>query len=414
MVSTIGAPGRYADGDGLYLVVDTGGAKRWQFHYRWSGKRREMGLGSLTSTSLAEARDKAGDARKQVAAGIDPIEERDRAAKAREAEAAKQKTFGQFCDDILPSILAHSRNAKHQWQWETTLKGFAGSLRDKPLADIGRDDVLAVLQQQVVVRGSDGKEKRGSLWLLKAETASRLRGRIERILDAAKVKGFREGENPARWRGHLDMLLQKRQKLTRGHHAAMPYAEVPAFLPRLREVKGVGAAALEFTILTAARSGEAIGARWSEFDLDAGIWVVPAERMKAGVEHRVPLVPVVVKMLRELHKTRRSEFVFAGIRAKSSISNMTMMKALRAAGGEAYTVHGFRSSFRDWAGEETHFPREVAEEALAHIVGSEVERAYRRGDALEKRRKLMLAWANYVLAAPTGNVIPMKRKAAAE
>ena len=398
-------PGRHADGDGLYLVVEDSGAKRWQFHFRLGGKsRREMGLGSLNALSLADARKKAAAARKLVGAGINPIEERIAVAKAK---AAEETTFGAFCDEVVPAILANSRNAKHIWQWDNTLKGFAGSLRDVPISRVDTEDVLAVLQQSVTIK-INGKPKTGTLWQLKSETASRLRGRIERILDAAATKGLRTGENPARWRNHLQHLLPVRTQLSRGHHPAMPYADVADLLVRLRDVKGTGAIALRFLILTAARTGEVMGARWSEFDLETAIWTVPAERMKAGNEHRVPLVPTVVALLRSQLETRHSDFVFNGIRPKTPMSNGTMMKALRTAGGVGLTVHGFRSSFRDWVGEETDFPENIAEAALAHVVGDVVERAYRRGDALAKRRKLMEAWERYCLAAPKGNVIRLR------
>ena len=232
------------------------------------------------------------------------------------------------------------------------------------------------------------------IWQTKAETAARLRGRIERVLDAARAKGYRTGENPARWRGHLDSLLPKRQKLTRGHLAAMPFAEVQDFLIRLRDMSGTAALALEFAILTAARSGEVLGARWSEIDLATKLWVIPATRVKAGREHRVPLPDRAVAILEAVSAVRSGDFVFPGLRRDKPQSDRTLVAVLRRMNCPV-TVHGFRSSFRDWAGERTHFPREVAEAALAHVVGDETERAYRRGDALEKRRELMNAWAAF-------------------
>ena len=244
------------------------------------------------------------------------------------------------------------------------------------------------------------------LWKSKAETAARLRGRIERVLDAAKAKGFRMGENPARWRGHLDSLLPKRQKLTRGHHAAMPFAEVPGFLGRLRDMEGIGARALEFLILTATRTGEVIGARWNEIDLSERVWIVPAARMKAAREHRVPLTERAVEILNGMAGVRTGDFVFPGFRRDRSLSNMAMRMTARRAGVEQ-TVHGFRSAFRDWAGERTNFPREIAEAALAHVVGDATERAYRRGDALEKRRALMEAWAIFCEPNTRNVVVPL-------
>lgn len=261
-----------------------------------------------------------------------------------------------------------------------TLTTYAAPLRSKPLDQIGTDDVLAVLTP---------------IWTTKSETASRLRGRIERVLDAARAKGLRTGENPARWRGHLDHLLPKRRKLTRGHHAAMPYDQVPAFVARLREGRGVAARAPEFTILCASRSGEVLGARWDEVDLKAKLWTVPGPRMKGGREHRVPLTERALAILAEVEPLRNGDYVFPGQRRGRPLSNMSMEMCLRRMKVDE-TVHGFRSSFRDWAGEETAVPREVAEVALSHAVGDATELAYRRADALAKRRKLMEAWAAFV------------------
>jgi len=279
-----------------------------------------------------------------------------------------------------------------------TLTNYAAPLRSKPINEIGTDDVLGVLTP---------------LWQSKSETTSRLRGRIERVLDAARAKGLRSGENPARWRGHLDHLLPKRHKLTRGHHAAMPYVDVPAFMVDLRGREAVAALALEFLILTAARSSEVMGAVWSEIDRDAKIWTIPASRMKAGREHRVPLTAQALAILDGIEKVRTSDYVFPGQKCGRPLSVLALAMRLRRMKVENATVHGFRSSFWDWAGERTAFPREVAEAALAHVVGDETERAYRRGDALEKRRKLMEAWAGF-LSAPKASaaVVPVARKRA--
>ncbi|MQU91749.1 tyrosine-type recombinase/integrase [Sinorhizobium meliloti] len=385
-LSAISKPGRHSDGGGLYLVVDrptTGkdgkekpGAKRWVFLYRdrESGNLREMGLGGFLSVSLAKARELAGEARSSLQAGSDPIE-------ARRSVPDVVPTFGEVADDFVKAMTPQFRNAKHVAQWTMTLTEYAAPLRKKPVNEITTTDVLAVLQP---------------LWLTKAETASRLRGRIERVLDAAKAKGHRSGENPATWRGHLANLLPKRRKLTRGHHTALPYARVPNFIADLRAREAIAARALEFTILTAARSGETFGAKWNEIDLDAFVWTVPANRMKAGREHRVPLTPRVVGILKEMANfgTDPDAYVFRGQKRDRPLSVMAMDMILRRMKVEV-TVHGFRSSFRDWCEECTHFPRELAEAALAHVVGDETERAYRRSDALEKRRKLMVAWANY-------------------
>ena len=281
-----------------------------------------------------------------------------------------------------------------------TLETYAAPLRSKPVNQITTEDVLEVLQP---------------IWTSKAETASRVRGRIEKILDAAKAKGLREGENPARWRGHLDHLLPKRQLLQRGHHAAMPWQEVPEFVAQLRNSPSMAALALEFVILTAARSGEVlrsfrdgevVGASWGEIDRQAKVWTIPAKRMKAGREHRVPLSDRALAILGEAEKARRGKFIFPGQRGDQPLSDMALTMLLRRMNVTDATVHGFRSSFRDWAGEATNFPREIAEAALAHTVGDKVERAYRRGDALERRRELMEAWASFCAGAQMSKVLP--------
>ena len=283
------------------------------------------------------------------------------------------------------------RNDKHRAQWRMTLKAYAADLRPLTLDAITTERVLGVLQP---------------IWAEKPETASRLRGRLERVLDAAKARGLRTGENPARWRGHLDHLLPKRQKLTRGHHRALPYSDLPAFMAELRDRTAPAARTLEFLILTAARTSEALGARWGEVDLAAKVWTVPAERMKAGRQHRVPLSARAVELLSEARPA--DAFVFPGIVEGSPLSSGAMERVLDRM-GVAVTVHGFRSTFRDWCGEASTFPRELAEAALAHTVGDETERAYRRGDALEKRRKLMDAWARYAGTTRADNVVALKR-----
>ena len=379
-------PGKYSDGGNLYLVVAATGTRKWVLRFTWRGRAKEMGLGAATSVPLADAREKATDARRKVAQGLNPIDERKRSGGI--------PTFGQMADDVRESLSAGFRNDKHKAQWKTTLSTYAAPLREKPVDTIATDDVLSVLKP---------------IWATKAETASRLRGRIEKILDAAKAKGFRNGENPARWRGHLDHLLPRPLKLTRGHHAAMAYEDVAAFIAKLRMRQATAGLALEFCILTAARSGEVLGLRWSEIDLEKKIWTVPAERMKAGREHRVPLTARAVSILKTLAKTEKGEFVFAGQRREKPLSSMAMEMMMRRMKIENVTVHGFRSSFRDWAGNVSNFPREVAETALAHVMGDKAEQAYRRGDALEKRRKLMEAWACYCEPRITGNVLQLRK-----
>jgi integrase len=375
-------PGRYGDGANLYLVVSKTGARKWVLRFTWRGTPKEMGLGSATNVSLADARDRAANARRKIAQGINPIEARKRASGI--------PTFGEVADDVCQSLSEGFRNEKHKAQWKSTLKSYAGPLRAKPVDTIGTDDVLAVLKP---------------IWTVKPETASRVRGRIEKVLDAAKAKGFRNGENPARWRGHLDHLLPRRSKLARGHHAAMPYEDVAGFITKLRKREATAGLALELCILTAARSGEILGMQWSEIDFDKEVWTVPANRMKAGREHRVPLSPRVVAILRQLEELKAGEFVFPGQARNKPLSNMAMEMMLRRMNIQDATVHGFRSSFRDWAGNVSNFPREVVETALAHVVGDKAEQAYRRGDALEKRRKLMEAWSAYCTDTRLGKVV---------
>lgn len=419
--------GRHADGGNLYLVVDASGARRWLFMFRWQGKQKEMGLGGIRpaedpKTVLERGRAAAEAARKLLAAGVNPLE-----AKRAGTASPETPTFGEFAESYVETMSPGWRNPKHVAQWKSTL-GIAEvaasrvrisakaqaehlvglkALRDTPVSDVATDHVLQVLSP---------------IWQIKPETASRLRGRIEAVLAAATAKGHRSGPNPAQWRNHLDTLLSRRRKAQAGHHAAMPYKDVPAFLRRLRDEKGRAAPCLEFTILTAARSGEALGATWKEFDLQANLWTVPAERMKGGRPHRVPLCDRALGILKGMQEIRETDdasaFVFHGLKRGKPQSNMAMAMLLRRMGQSQVTVHGFRSSFRDWAGEETAFPREIAEAALAHIVGDETERAYRRGDALVKRRDLMNAWAFFAGAqhpakpsVPTVGLAPQVKKA---
>lgn len=384
-IETLKKPGLHADGGGLYLRIDAAGAKRWTFIFQWRGKRKEMGLGPVRTIRLAEARDAAELARKRVLDGINPIEARI-AAKA----ALNGKTFGEVSDELIASLKPGWKNPKHAEQWEMTLREYV-PFRDKPVNAIDTADVLSALEP---------------IWAKTPETAARLRGRIERVLDAAKAKDLRTGENPARWRGHLSHLLAKQQKLSRGHHAAMPFEEVPAFMADLRKRNSMSARALEFTILTAARTSEAIEARWQEIDLEAKVWTVPAIRMKGGKEHRVPLEKSALQVIMNLRleRTKPSDFVFPGPRRGKPLSTAAMDAQLERMGRDDVTVHGFRSSFRDWVGETRPLFSELAEMALSHVVGTETERAYRRGDAIGPRRKLMGAWDRY-LASP----VPKRR-----
>lgn len=364
-------PGRHSDGAGLYLNISAGGAKSWVFLWTADGKRREMGLGPYPAVGLSRARQRATQCREQVAAGLDPIAERDREA---------EPTFGECADQFLSSMEGAWRNEKHRAQWRMTLEVYGEPLRSKRVSLIDTEDVLRVLRP---------------IWVSKPETASRLRGRIERVLDYAAARGWRSDNNPARWRGHLKSVLPPRVVLSRGHHAAMPYGDVPDFVARLQKAEAMAARALEFLVLTAARSGEVLNATWAEIDLEARLWTVPASRMKAAREHRVPLSDRAVAILKPLSEARVSEFVFPGQKPKRPLSATAMEMLLRRMKADQFTAHGFRSSFRDWAGDQTQFPREVAEAALAHRIGDATERAYRRADALEKRRALMDAWAAY-------------------
>jgi integrase len=379
---------KLGDGDGLQLVVTEPERGKWVYRFTLAGRAREMGLGRYPEVTMTEAREKALAARRLAHNGVDPI------------EAAKKNrtipTFGALADEVATDLSHGFRNAKHKAQWRMTLAIYAAPLRDKPVDAITTEDVLAVLRP---------------LWQTRPETANRLRGRIERVLSAAKAKGLRVGENPAAWRGHLDNLLAKRGALARGHHAALPYADIPTFVAKLRERDATAARALEFAILTAARSGEVIGARWAEVDIEARLWTIPPERTKGTREHVVPLSDRAAEILEARTAVRRGDFVFPGARAGKPMSPPAMGVVLRQMGSEA-TVHGFRSSFRDWAGDVAHAPREIAEAALAHTVGSRTERAYRRGDALDQRRKLMDAWSAYCGPTPSANIVDINSRRA--
>ena len=340
----------------------------------------------------------AAECRRQRLQGIDPIEARKSGRVQAQLDAARSLTFDDCRDKFIASHRAAWANDKHLKQWGNTLKTYVtpvfGAL---PVQNVDVALVLKALEP---------------IWMTKPETASRVRGRVERILDWAKARGFRQGENPARWRGHLDILPAPRAKIWRvRHHAALPYGELPGFLAKIRERDAMAARALEFAVLTAARTGEVLGAHWDEIDLENKVWTVPASRMKAGREHRVPLSAAAFAVVKRLKTIRQNDFVFPGERWNKPLSNMSMLMMLRRIGREDLTVHGFRSTFRDWAAEQTNFTREVAEAALAHVVADRTEAAYRRGDLFEKRRNLMAAWAAYSQAEPNagGAVIPIER-----
>lgn len=395
-VSRASKRGYLADGGGLYLQIGANGGKSWVFRFRDGAKLREMGLGSTHTLTLAEARDAALLCRKQRLAGLDPIAARqDTRAKAR-LEAAKAITFRQCAEAFIESHKAAWTNPKHAAQWGSTLGTYAyPTLGKLAVAAVDSGLILKVIEP---------------IWATKAETASRLRQRIEAVLDWAAVRGYRTGENPARWKGHLDQSLPARGKVSKvQHHAALPYPEIGGFMERLRQQPGVSALALEFAILTAARTGEVLGARWEEMDLVGNLWTIPGERMKAGREHRVPLSDSARAVLDKLPKGS-SPFVFPGAREGKPLSGMALLMTLRRMGRDDLTAHGFRSTFRDWAAERTNFPPDVAEMALAHTIDDKVEAAYRCGDLFEKRQRLMDDWATFCArpAADGGAVTPIR------
>jgi integrase len=385
MVAKTTEKGMYHDGGGLYLQVAVSGGKSWVYRYMLNGRAREMGLGPLNIISLSEARARAADCQRLRLDGVDPIEARKAKRATARLDATKSVTFDACASAYIGAHKAGWHNPKHQDQWRNTLKTYASPVfGELPVQAIDVGLVMKVLEP---------------IWHDKAETASRLRGRMEAVLDWATVRGYRSGENPARWRGHLDKLLPARGKVRKvEHYAALPYREVPAFMRGLHDQEGIAARALEFLILIAARTGEVIGARWDEFDLDERLWLIPAARMKAGREHRVPLSGPAAAVIRNLEKLRVGEFVFPGRKFTKPLSNMAMLKVLERMDRAELTVHGFRSTFRDWVVEQTNTPGEVAEMALAHTVADKVEAAYRRGDLFEKRRELMKDWTQFCLA----------------
>ncbi|MFZ1415492.1 MAG: integrase arm-type DNA-binding domain-containing protein [Defluviicoccus sp.] len=370
-------PGYHAIGDGLYLQVTATGARSWICRFTFAGKRHEMGLGAYPIVSLKDARAKAMDCRRAIAAGRNPLQER------RAAAQATGITFEEAAERYLAAHEAAWRNPKHRQQWRSTLSTYAyPAIGALPVATIDVGAVIGILEP---------------LWKDKTETASRLRGRIESVLDWCTARGYRHGDNPARWRGHLDKLLPKRSKVQRvQHHAAMAYSDLPAFYASLQAQEGLGALALRFTILTAARTGEVIGARWQE--IDGATWSVPAERMKGNRPHRVPLSDEALAILDVVRPLASGpdNFIFSGMRKGTALSNMSLSAVLRRMDRGAVTVHGFRSCFRDWCSEQTAYPREVCESALAHVNADRVEAAYLRSDLFERRSRLMRDWGSYI------------------
>jgi integrase len=385
-------PGKHGDGRNLWLIVSPSGSKRWEFRYTIGGKSREMSLGAADLMSLDEARDRALELRRAIRDGLDPIAIRSQEKKRRVT------TFKEVAEDCIQSLIPTWTNAKSEGQWRQTLTAYAyPKLGNLNVADITTDDVYAVLEP---------------IWTAKPETAGRLRARIEKVLDRATARRLRSGYNPARLKGNLDHLLPSQSKVKRvKSHAALPYAETASFMADLRGREGVAARALEFAILTAARTSEAIGARWSEIDLDRAVWTIPAERMKARRDHRVPLSEPALALLRALPRDPESDFVFISPMAKGEpLSNMALLATLKRMDRTDLTAHGFRSTFRDWAAETTAYPDAVVEMALAHAIGNAVEAAYRRGDLFEKRKRLMADWASYCASDSrrTAQVVPIR------
>lgn len=382
-VSRLATPGLHFVGGvaGLAMNVSALGGRSWILRIRVAGKRRDIGLGGYPDVPLAQAREKAREKRDMVERGIDPIEDRRAKRAALIAERARSITFKEAAEQFLKDKSPEWKNAKHAAQWASTLEQYAYPVIGKMLVrDVELAHILTILKP---------------IWTEKTETASRLRGRLDSVINWVTAHGYRTGPSPARWKGNLDALLPKPSKVARvEHHAAAPYQQAGAFMARLRKMEGMGARALEFAILTATRSGEVRGATWAEIDLGAATWTIPEGRMKAEKEHRVPLSPQAVELLRKLPRVAGSDYVFQSPRS-GALSDMTLTAVLRRMGADA-TVHGFRSTFRDWAGETTAYPREVIEHALAHQLKDKAEAAYARGTLFDKRRRLMVDWATFL------------------
>lgn len=400
-VGRLKAPGLHAVGGvaGLHLQVKEAGARTWVLRIMIGGKRRDMGLGGFPTVPLAQAREKAREARATIEKGIDPIAQRTAARSALAASRGAAVTFAEAARQFITAKSPEWKNAKHGQQWTNTLETYAFPVVGKlACTDIALPHVLKILEP---------------IWTTKTETATRLRGRIESVLDWATVRGFRKGENPARWKGHLDKILPAPGKVAKiDHHEAVTLDDLGAFVRDLRQRDGIAAQALEFLILTAARSGEVRGATWAEIDMAGRVWTIPPERMKASKEHRVPLSDAAMRLLESIPRIAGNDLVFPSPRGLV-LSDMTLTAVMRRMKRDE-VPHGFRSTFRDWAAERTNYPREVAEMALAHAIGNAVEAAYRRGDLLEKRAKMMQDWAKFCdTQAPAGNVVPLQREGAA-
>lgn len=383
---------------GLALLISPTGTKSWILRIRIAGKTRDMGLGGYPAVTLAGVRERARVIREKADMGIDPIEERRTARATMAASRAKTMTFDQCKEKYLEAHNDGWKSPKHRAQWKNTLDTYAGPF-------IGAIDV-ALVDTGLVLKCLE------PIWKDKTETATRLRGRIESVIDWATTRGYRQGENPARWKGHLDQLLVKPGKIKKVEHlAALPYSETGGFMAELKQMEGMGARALEFAILTAARSGEVRGATWNEIDLDARTWTIPGERMKAGKEHRVPLSDQAIQLLKALPTVAEETLIFFSSKKGNPLSDMTLTATLRRMGRNDITAHGFRSTFRDWASETTAYPGDVVEMALAHAIGNKVEAAYRRGDLFEKRARLMADWARYcgTVQLSADNVIELRK-----
>jgi integrase len=407
-----GEPAKHFDKDGLYLIVNGRNAAHWERRYELRGKAHWMGMGRFKAFGLEEARKRNKLVSQQLADGIDPLAAKRASRAAQAVAAAKTMTFRECAESYIAAHRDEWRNAKHGSQWQNTLATYAypiiGSL---PVAEIDTPLVLRVLEQRV---SAERGYPAGPLWTARRETASRLRGRIESILGWATVRGYRKGDNPARWKDHLAEALPNGRQASRvEHHAALAYAELPGFIAALKTREGIAARALQFLILTAARTGEVIRARWTEIDFDEKIWTVPAGRMKGGREHRVALSPQAIALLNDMPREDGNPFIFIGSQRGEGLSNMSLTAVTRRMGQGDITVHGFRSTFRDWVAERTNYPSEVAEMALAHAVSDKVEAAYRRGDMLAKRHRLARDWAEYCESPPAriradSTVVPMR------
>lgn len=397
-VAKLNKPGRHADGGGLYLQISRAGTKSWTFRYMLNGAVHEMGLGPLGAISLAKARAIAAELRKQKWQGIDPLQKKREIRAQAKIEAAPTITFREAATAYIAARQSGWKNKKHAKQWSSTLEQYAYPVfGDLPVQSISVSHVTKAVEP---------------IWSLKTETASRVRGRIEAVLDWAKARGYCNGENPARWRGHLENLLPARTGVHKvKHFPALPYPEISIFVSALTQRQGLAARALELLILTATRTAETLGARWIEFDLDQAVWTIPGERTKSGRVHRVPLGEPAVELLRKLQELGiDDEFVFPGQRRGKPLSNMAMLNVLARMKRNDITVHGFRSCFRDWAAELTGHGGDVVEMAIAHVVKNKVEAAYRRGDLFMKRKALMADWAGYCGQHHTpAEVVQLKR-----